>query len=245
MSVTVTGGAAGGSAVLTTGSDRYLTFSLGGETYALPILHVTEIMEFHGLTAVPMMPGFIRGVINLRGRVVPVVDLSLRFGQGRTDTGRRTSIIIVDPSAYGAEAGMPRTQAMGILVDAVNKVMHLTPDDVEPPPTFGSGIRTDFISGMAKSDGQFIVILDVSQVLSGDELDLLNRAGQTPPEDLAPPRPGTAAAESAAAQAVAGEAVAPETAAGEPVAPEVPAPRAAPDQGVPQEETAGPVADAD
>jgi purine-binding chemotaxis protein CheW len=188
-------GAASGirsNAALATGSDRYLTFSLGGETFALPILDVTEIMEFRNLTTVPMMPAFIRGVINLRGRVVPVVDMSLRFGRGETEIERRTSIIIVDPNASRAPDDQnPRAQAMGILVDAVNKVMHLTADDVEPPPEFGAGIRTDFISGMAKSDGQFIIVLDVSHVLSLEELTTLSRAAVPPAPDAVPsPREG-------------------------------------------------------
>jgi purine-binding chemotaxis protein CheW len=173
------------NAALATGSERYLTFALGGETFALPILDVTEIMEFRSLTTVPMMPAFIRGVINLRGRVVPVVDMSLRFGRGETEIGRRTSIIIVDPNARRAPGdGSPRAQAMGIVVDAVNKVMHLTTDDVEPPPEFGAGIRTDFISGMAKSDGQFIIVLDVSHVLSLDELAMVGRAASARPQGL-------------------------------------------------------------
>jgi purine-binding chemotaxis protein CheW len=188
-------------AVVAMGSDRYLTFTLRGETFALPILDVTEIMEFHSLTTVPMMPSFIRGVINLRGRVVPVIDMSARFGRGTTEVGRRTSIIIVNTTVdTGGSRGDDQEShhSMGILVDAVNKVMHLNTDDVEPPPEFGTGIRTDFISGMAKSDGQFIIVLDVNHVLSLDELGMVDRAAsvgqtalvdQTAPNDRPPSTP--------------------------------------------------------
>ena len=158
---------------LSSRSDRYLTFVLGGEVYALPILDITEIIEFRNLTVVPMMPSFIRGVINLRGRVVPVVDMAARFSRGSTDVARRTSIIIVEPSAgEDGEGG----QDMGIMVDAVNKVVHLGAEDIEPPPAFGAGIRADFISGMAKYNGEFIIVLDVSRVLSVDEMVLLSKA---------------------------------------------------------------------
>jgi purine-binding chemotaxis protein CheW len=163
----------GHDGVVGSGSDRYLTFALGGEVYALPILDITEIMEFRSLTVVPMMPAFIRGVINLRGRVVPVVDMAARFGRGHTEVARRTSIIIVE--AASPDEHEHGRQDMGIMVDAVNKVVHLTADDIEPPPAFGAGIRTDFISGMAKYDGQFSIVLDVSRVLSVDEMVLLGQ----------------------------------------------------------------------
>jgi purine-binding chemotaxis protein CheW len=162
--------------VVGAGTDRYLTFVLGGEIYALPILDITEIMEFRSLTVVPMMPSFIRGVINLRGRVVPVVDMAARFGRGTTQVARRTSIIIVETSDQSGEDGDEPGTDMGIMVDAVNKVVHLSADDIEPPPAFGAGIRSDFISGMAKYDGQFIIVLDVSHVLSIDEMVTLGQA---------------------------------------------------------------------
>jgi purine-binding chemotaxis protein CheW len=163
----------GGEVLVGSGAERYLTFALAGEVYALPILDITEIMEYRALTVVPMMPTFLRGVINLRGRVVPVVDMAARFGSGNTEVARRTSIIIVEtPGADGHTA----TSNMGIMVDAVNKVVHLTSDDIEPPPAFGAGIRSDFISGMAKYEGQFIIVLDVSRVLSLDEMVAIGRA---------------------------------------------------------------------
>jgi purine-binding chemotaxis protein CheW len=161
---------------MTAGSDRYLTFMLGGEVFALPILDITEIMEFRSLTVVPMMPTFIRGVINLRGRVVPVVDMAARFGRGTTQIARRTSIIIVETPSHADD---DRNQDMGIMVDAVNKVVHLSADDIEPPPAFGAGIRADFIAGMAKYDGQFIIVLDATRVLSLDEMAQLSRTNAT------------------------------------------------------------------
>jgi purine-binding chemotaxis protein CheW len=163
------------STLVSGGAERYLTFALAGEVYALPILDITEIMEFRALTVVPMMPSFLRGVINLRGRVVPVVDMAARFGRGHTEVARRTSIIIVE-TPNQTDGGHTATTSMGIMVDAVNKVVHLGADDIEPPPAFGAGIRSDFISGMAKYDGNFVIILDVSHVLSLDEMVMLGQA---------------------------------------------------------------------
>lgn len=165
---------------------RYLTFTLQGELYALDIQEITEIIEFRSLTVVPMMPPFIRGVLNLRGRVLPVIDLAARFGQSSTTVARRTGIIVVQPRGAGADAGgdEPAT-GIGIMVDGVNKVVHLGPDDIEPPPAFGVGIRSDFISGMAKYEGAFIIVLDVGTVLSMEEMVQLGRVataatGQVP-----------------------------------------------------------------
>jgi purine-binding chemotaxis protein CheW len=166
----------GSSQVAATGSERYLSFALRGESFALPILDVTEIMEFHSLTTVPMMPSFIRGVINLRGRVVPVVDISARFGREPTEVGRRTSIIIVNTGGRtGDDEGGGVGGSIGILVDGVNKVMHLNIGDIEPPPTFGNGIRTDYISGLAKYDGEFVIVLDVSHAVAPDEWAVTER----------------------------------------------------------------------
>jgi len=152
------------------GSDRYLAFVLGGDVYAVDILDVTEIMEFRNLTVVPMVPEFIRGVINLRGSVVPVVDLALRFGKRPTQVARRTSILIVETSGPDG-AG----QHIGIMVDTVDKVLNFGAAEIEPPPAFGAGIRTDFISGMARHDGEFVIILDVERVLSLSDLQLVTQ----------------------------------------------------------------------
>ena len=176
---------AGAPGVPVDGAARYLTFTLQDELYALDIKEITEIIEFRSLTVVPMMPPFIRGVLNLRGRVLPVVDLAARFGQSATTVARRTGIIVVQ-SARGLDeegTGSELATGIGIMVDGVNKVVHLGDDDMEPPPAFGVGIRSDFISGMAKHEGGFIIVLDVGKVLSVDEMMLLGRAAPTG-EDL-------------------------------------------------------------
>jgi purine-binding chemotaxis protein CheW len=147
-------------------SGQFLTFVLGGEAFALGILHIKEIIQYGDLTAVPMMPSFIRGVINLRGRVVPVVDLSARFGRGTTSISRRTSIIIIEME----QDDEAENQHIGIVVDAVNEVIDIDSANIEPPPSFGAKIRPDFISGMAKKDGKFIIVLNLYQVLSIEEM---------------------------------------------------------------------------
>ncbi|GAA2596591.1 chemotaxis protein CheW [Dactylosporangium fulvum] len=156
---------------------RYLTFTLNGEAYALDIFHITEIIEYRSLTAVPMAPDFVRGVINLRGRAVPVVDLGIRFGQGATAVARRTSIIIVHSS--DAADG----QDIGILVDMVNKVVGFGAGDIEPTPSFGTGIQPEFISGMARRENDFLIVLDLDRVLSPDEIAELSRGGRESPDE--------------------------------------------------------------
>jgi len=151
-----------------TDQNQFLTFTLGGEVYAIDILSIREIIDYGNLTTVPMMPPFIRGVINLRGSVVPVVDLAARFGNEPAQITKRTGIIIVE---LVDEEG---TMNVGVVVDGVNEVLEIPPTDIEPPPTFGARIRTDFIRGMGKVDGKFLVLLDVGNVLSVDELSLLS-----------------------------------------------------------------------
>ena len=137
---------------------QYLTFVLANETYSIGILGIKEIIEYGVVTSVPMMPPFIRGVINLRGAVVPVLDLQARFGTGRTEAARRTCIVIVEVR------NATETLDVGILVDAVNEVVGISAEDIEPAPTLGSSIDTRFIAGMGRVDGQFVVILNVDQV---------------------------------------------------------------------------------
>lgn len=153
---------------------QYLTFLLGSEVYALGILNIKEIIDYGNLTEVPMMPVFVRGVINLRGRVVPVVDISVRFGKDRSKIAKRTSIVIVETSADSKD---DKHQDIGIIVDAVNEVVDIGQQDIEPPPSFGTGIRPDFITGMAKSNDRFVILLDVSKVLSVDEMAALSYVG--------------------------------------------------------------------
>ncbi len=152
---------------------QYLTFVLGGEMFAIGILCVKEIIEYGDLTVVPMMPECIRGVINLRGAVVPVVDLACRFGRRSTDLTRRTCIVIVEVEGDGER------QDIGVIVDAVSEVLEIQGSQIEPAPAFGARIRTDFIHGMGKLDGKFVIILNVNKVLSLDDLALLGQmAGQ-------------------------------------------------------------------
>jgi purine-binding chemotaxis protein CheW len=153
-------------------SGQYLTFVLGGEVYALGILKIKEIIQYGDLTEVPMMPNFIRGVINLRGRVVPVVDLAARFGRGITSVSRRTSVVIIEMEQNEESEG----QSIGIMVDAVNEVVDIAASEIEPPPSFGAKIRPDFISGMAKQTGRFIIVLNLDQVLSMEEMIALGQS---------------------------------------------------------------------
>ena len=146
---------------------QYLTFMLSGEMFAIGILGIKEIIEYGGLTEVPMMPECIRGVINLRGAVVPVLDLSVRFGKPSTSVTKRTCIVIVEVESADGR------QDMGIVVDAVNAVLEIPSSEIEPPPAFGAKIRTDFIEGMGKVQGRFVILLNVDQVLSTDEIGAL------------------------------------------------------------------------
>ncbi len=145
---------------------QYLTFMLRGEVFAIGILAIKEIIEYGKLTEVPRMPEFIRGVINLRGAVVPVVDLAARFGKDTTDIGRRTCIVIIEV------ANDDGTQVIGVMVDAVNAVVEIPQSEIEAAPSFGAKIRTDFIQGMGKLDGNFVIILNVDKVLSANELEV-------------------------------------------------------------------------
>jgi purine-binding chemotaxis protein CheW len=158
---------------------QYLTFLLASETYAIGILAIKEIIEFGHLTSVPMMPDFIRGVINLRGSVVPVIDLSSRFGQKQTGITRRTCIVIVEIEASG------EVHYVGVVVDAVNEVLEIPATEIEPPPAFGAKIRTDFIQGMGKIDNKFVIILNIGQVLSIDEMAVLSKIGEAPMDHVA------------------------------------------------------------
>ncbi|RYY73351.1 MAG: purine-binding chemotaxis protein CheW [Gammaproteobacteria bacterium] len=148
---------------------QYLTFSLSGEMFAIGILAIKEIIEYSQMTSVPMMPSFVRGVINVRGAVVPVIDLSARFGRKVSDVTRRSCIVIIE--AHGDDGN---NQDVGVMVDAVSAVMEIPSSEIEPPPSFGAKIRVDFISGMAKVNGNFVIVLDVNRVLSVDEMALLS-----------------------------------------------------------------------
>lgn len=158
----------------TAAEGQYLTFVLGGEIFALGILNIKEIIDYGDVTEVPMMPLFVRGVINVRGSVVPVIDLSARFGRGTTQIAKRTGIIIVEVTCADEDSLEVVHQDIGIVVDAVNEVVDISPQSIEPPPAFGAKIRPDFINGMAKYKGRFIILLNASKVLSIDEMATLS-----------------------------------------------------------------------
>jgi len=146
---------------------QFLTFSLREELFAINIRPIKEIIEYGQLTKVPMVPEFVRGVINVRGNVVPIIDLSMRFGWPTTPVTKRSCIVIVEVESEG------ESLEIGVLVDAVSEVIDISLTDIEPAPSFGAKLRTDFIQGMGKVNNEFIVLLNVSHVLSVDELSSL------------------------------------------------------------------------
>ena len=142
----------------------YLTFTLGEETFAFPVAHVREVLDLTDVTKVPRTPDFLRGVINLRGSVVPVVDMRIKFGFPSIQDGLDTCIIVVEVD-YSGE----KTQ-IGALADSVQEVFDLSSSEIEPPPAFGMRLHAGYIKGMGKRDDRFIIILDTDKVFSEDEL---------------------------------------------------------------------------
>jgi len=151
---------------------QYLTFRLGEEVFALDISQVREVLDYTNITRVPRMPEFMRGVINLRGSVVPVVDLRLKFGMSATERTVNTCIIIAEVAIEGERT------LLGALADSVQEVIDLEPGQIEPPPRLGTSIHAQFIRGMGKRDEHFVIILDVDKVFSSDELSLVQGAGE-------------------------------------------------------------------
>ncbi len=165
-------------------SSQYLTFYVTGERYAIAILDVQEIIEIAQITPVPMTPDYIKGVINLRGNVVPVVDLCARLGRDCSEVTKRSCIVLVEVGREQDQDG----QVIGMLVDEVNEILEIPPDHLQPPPDFGTDIRTDFIQAMGRVDDQFLVLLDISHVLSIEELAGVQRVAEhaeLPPADAA------------------------------------------------------------
>jgi purine-binding chemotaxis protein CheW len=150
---------------------QYLTFTVAGEMFAVGIAAIKEIIEYRAPTDVPMMPSFMRGVINLRGRVVPVIDLSARFGRTAASVTRRSCIVILEIGQHGTQ------DDIGVLVDAVSAVVEIADGDIEPPPSFGARLRSDFISGMSKLAGKFVIVLEIGRVLGIEELSSLGAPG--------------------------------------------------------------------
>ena len=143
---------------------QYLTFKLDDETYAIDINQVREVLDFTVITKVPRMPDFMQGVINLRGGVVPVVDLRLKFEMPSTEKTVDTCIIIMEITIDG------ETTLLGALADSVQEVLNLEPDQLEPAPKIGTRLKTEFIKCMGKKNDEFIIILDIDRVFSVDEL---------------------------------------------------------------------------
>ncbi len=144
-----------------------LTFALKGETFGVPIESIKEIIELGELTTVPMMPGFVRGVMNLRGVVVPVLDLAARFRQAATEPTRRTCIVIFEICADDER------HTLGVMVDAVHEVQDVDAAAIDPPPSFGTRVAPEFIRGMARIDTRIVILLDLDRVLSVAELEAL------------------------------------------------------------------------
>ncbi len=149
---------------------KFLTFQLQKEEYGLEILKVREIMGLMDITTVPQTPGYVRGVINLRGQVIPVVDLRLKFGMNEGEDDKRTCIIVVDVNGL----------MMGIVVDTVSEVMDIDGGSIEETPSFGTKLDTDYILGMGKVQGKVKILLDIDRVLTSEELVML---GEVQPEE--------------------------------------------------------------
>lgn len=143
---------------------QYLTFRIGHENYGLELSQTREIIEYNGITEIPLMPNFLRGVINLRGEVVPVIDLAIRLGRKAIEVQKRTCIIVVE--LYSNE----QNHVLGLLADAVSEVIEMEEDNIEDAPSFGANIRAEFIQGIAKCDDEFVVLLDANNTLSIREL---------------------------------------------------------------------------
>lgn len=152
-----------------TETTQYLTFKLGDEIFALDVAKVREILDFTTVTKVPQTPDFMRGVINLRGSVVPVVDMRLKFAMSSTEKTVNTCIVVVEVNLDGEAI------ILGALADSVQEVIDLEPDQIEPAPKIGTKLRTDFIKGMGKINSRFIMILDIDRVFSTNELSTVSR----------------------------------------------------------------------
>ncbi|HET8799468.1 MAG TPA: chemotaxis protein CheW [Thermoanaerobaculia bacterium] len=175
----------------TTQLSQYLTFAVAGEEYAIPILRVREILEYSRLTRVPSTPSYIRGVINLRGSVVPVIDLAVKFGFAESAITRTTCIVVVEIGTPG------ETTIMGVIADSVRQVVELGQEAIEESPSFGVHGRVDFLLGMGIVDGAFVLLLDIDRVLSSTEIFAAIEAGSPAPdppraEGDAVPAPGSA-----------------------------------------------------
>ncbi len=161
------GSRAGAVASSDTAAAQFLTFTLGEEVFAMDIRTVREIIQYGQVTTVPLMPTFVRGVINLRGAVVPVIDLRARFGRGAASVGKKTCIVIFDAMRAGERV------ELGLMVDAVSEVIEIDASRIEPAPSFGGAVRRDFILGMGKVGDRFVILLDPERALDVEEMAAL------------------------------------------------------------------------
>jgi len=171
---------------------QYLGFYVAEEEYAIGILRVREILEFDTVTRVPTTPPSIRGVINLRGRVVPVVDLAVKLGLPESPITKRTCVVVVEVDLEGERT------VMGVLADAVSQVLDLPSSEIEPPPAFGPRVRVDCLLGMGRAGKKFVLLLDIDKLLSTDELAVAAQVAAAAAEGE-PQAPADEAAEDAAA----------------------------------------------
>jgi purine-binding chemotaxis protein CheW len=153
---------------------QYLTFTLGEETYAFDVGNVREVLEVIPITKIPRMPHFVSGVINVRGSVVPVIDLRLKLGMSLADKTVNSCIIVIEVSIEGVNT------VLGVLVDSVQEVVEFDASKIEPPPKIGTGIRSDFLQGIGKRDERFVMIMNLSRVLSVEEAMMLQAAEGEP-----------------------------------------------------------------
>jgi purine-binding chemotaxis protein CheW len=145
---------------------QYLSFSMGGADFAVGILQVKEILQFESITPIPSLPASIRGVINLRGSVVPVVDLSVKCGRGETIVSSRTCVLVVEVALDG------RPAVMGVLADGVTEVLELGHDDIEPPPDFGARVQIPYLVGVGRVGQGFVLLIDLDRILAADEQEV-------------------------------------------------------------------------
>ena len=161
-----------------TEAKQYLSFNLDEEVFAVDIAKVREVLEFTTVTKVPQTPDFMRGVINLRGGVVPVVDMKLKFGMGETEKAINTCVIITEVEMEDGD-----TAVLGALADSVKEVFDLHDGEIEPAPKIGTQLNTEFLKGMGKKDNEFVLILDIDKVFSADELERIDTTGETLPDE--------------------------------------------------------------
>lgn len=155
---------------LASSEGKYLTFKIANEHYGIEILKIKEIIGMMPITSLPKTPGFVKGVINLRGKVIPVVDLRLRFGMQEIEYTERTCIVVVEIKGNAGEI------QMGIVVDSVSEVLNIKAEDIQDTPTFGTSLNTEYILGMAKMESRVKILLDIDRVMSAENAALLTQA---------------------------------------------------------------------